>query len=115
MIFYCPRCAGCTEITEFSPNKRVQCPYESCQEVFACSEIRPYCYACDSPEVVTWIATPLGWVYGCKEHAANVKEFWLLSWIQFSVVSAQHAREWAGGPMPTHGGGGKAFRKAVGL
>lgn len=117
MIFYCPHCAGCLEMEmdDYVPSKRIKCPYDACQAIFACSEILPYCYACGSLEIVAWIPIPkLGWLYGCQEHAANLKEFWLLSWIQFSIASAQHAREWSGGPIQGHGGGSRAFMKAAG-
>jgi hypothetical protein len=76
--------------------------------------VKPFCYACGSEEIATYIETPIGCVFGCPEHAENVADFWLLPRIQFTAKSNGHAREHDGNPCKNGGGGASVLIKAVG-
>jgi hypothetical protein len=117
MKFYCPLCGVSLRVQlPVDPNWKVSC--EKCGKTFQWKNefVKPYCYACESEDVVAWIQTDIGCVFGCSEHAANVAEFWLLPMIKTSAVKASaHAREYDGSPSNNDGPlAAKAAKKSVG-
>ena len=100
MIFHCPACGERLRVElPIDEDYSITCPLCDWKATWSNDFIVPYCYVCESEEIIAWLKTPIGYVYACAQHREGLGDFWLLPWKPLSAYSQGHARQYDGTPV----------------
>lgn len=97
MIYHCPACHERLRVAApIDEDYSITCPRCDWKTNWSDEFIVPYCYTCESEEIVSYLKTPIGYVYACASHREGLGDFWLLPWKPVSAQTQGHARQYDG-------------------